>query len=120
MHFPRVAISDLGRVFRGETVAGMSEWQLLERYLDARDETAFEVILARHAPMVWGVCRRILDDSTDVDDAFQATFLVLVRRARQLGPNDALGPWLYGVATRVALTRSIRGRPPAVEPSHRA
>ena len=52
--------------------------------------------------MVLGVCRRMLRDSADVDDAFQATFLVLVRRAKQLGPRDAIGPWLYGVASRVA------------------
>ena len=111
MHFPRVAISDLGRVFRGETVAGMTEWQLLQRYVEARDETAFDAILARHAPMVWGVCRRMLDQSADVEDAFQATFLVLVRRARQLGPDDLLGPWLFGVATRVAMrTRNEAAR----------
>ena len=53
--------------------------------------------------MVLGVCRRMLRDSADVNDAFQATFLVLVRRAKQLGPRDAIGPWLYGVASRVAL-----------------
>jgi RNA polymerase sigma factor (sigma-70 family) len=99
----RLAMPDLGRIFRGETVAGLSEWQLLERYLDCRDETAFEALVSRHGPMVLGVCRRMLADRTDVEDAFQATFLVLVRRARQLGPRDAIGPWLYGVATRVAM-----------------
>jgi RNA polymerase sigma factor (sigma-70 family) len=99
----RVATPDLGRVFRGETVLGLSEWQLLERYLDQRDEVAFEALVARHGPMVLGVCRRALVNQTDVDDAFQATFLVLVRRARHLGPRDAIGPWLHGVATRVAL-----------------
>jgi RNA polymerase sigma factor (sigma-70 family) len=99
----RLAMPDLGRIFRGETVAGLSEWQLLERYLDCRDETAFEALVSRHGPMVLGVCRRMLADRTDVEDAFQATFLVLVRRARHLGPRDAIGPWLYGVATRVAM-----------------
>ncbi len=99
----RLATPDLGRILRGETVAGFSEWQLLERYLECRDETAFEALVARHGPMVLGVCRRMLADCTDVEDAFQATFLVLVRRARHLGPRDAIGPWLYGVATRVAL-----------------
>jgi RNA polymerase sigma factor (sigma-70 family) len=99
----RLATPDLGRIFRGETVAGLSEWQLLERYLECRDEAAFEAIVARHGPMVLGVCRRMLADQTDVEDAFQATFLVLVRRARQLGPRDAIGPWLYGVASRVAM-----------------
>jgi RNA polymerase sigma factor (sigma-70 family) len=99
----RLATPDLGRIFRGETVAGLSEWQLLERYLECRDEAAFEALVARHGPMVLGVCRRMLADRTDVEDAFQATFLVLVRRARQLGPRDAIGPWLYGVAIRVAM-----------------
>ncbi len=103
MRLHRLASPELGRVFRGETVSGLSEWQLLERYLDARDESAFEALVSRHGPMVLGVCRRMLRDSADVDDAFQATFLVLVRRAKQLGPRDAIGPWLYGVASRVAL-----------------
>ena len=103
MRLHRLASPELGRVFRGETVSGLSEWQLLERYLEARDESAFEALVSRHGPMVLGVCRRMLRDSADVDDAFQATFLVLVRRAKQLGPRDAIGPWLYGVASRVAL-----------------
>ena len=121
MRLHRLASPDLGRVFQGETVSGLSEWQLLERYLEARDEVAFEALVSRHGPMVHGVCRRMLADSSDVDDAFQATFLVLVRRARQLGPSDAIGPWLYGVATRVALrarsqaARHRRNEPIAVE-----
>ena len=113
----RLAMPDLGRIFRGEAVAGLSEWQLLERYLERRDEVAFEALVARHGPMVLGVCRRMLADRTDVEDAFQATFLVLVRRARHLGPRDAIGPWLYGVATRVALqSRSQAARRRRVEP----
>ncbi|MHB1560674.1 MAG: RNA polymerase sigma factor [Isosphaeraceae bacterium] len=98
----RLAVADLGRVFQGETVSGLSEWQLLERYLERRDEIAFEALVARHAPMVLGVCRRVLGFTSDAEDAFQATFLVLVRRARDLSPRDAIGPWLYGVAVRVA------------------
>jgi RNA polymerase sigma factor (sigma-70 family) len=99
----RLASPDIGRIFRGETVAGLSEWQLLARYLERRDEIAFEALVARHGPMVLGVCRRMLADEAEVEDAFQATFLVLVRRARQLGPRDAIGPWLHGVAARVSL-----------------
>ena len=73
--------------------------------------------MARHGPMVLGVCRRMLANQTDVEDAFQATFLVLVRRARHLGPRDAIGPWLYGVATRVALrARSEAARRRRFEP----
>lgn len=96
-------LHQLGRLFGRGTVAGLSEWQLLSRYLNDRDEVAFEAIVARHGPMVLGVCRRLLVDPNDVDDAFQATFLVLVRRANSLGERDAIGHWLYGVAHRVAL-----------------
>ncbi len=103
MGIQRFAAADIGRIFGGHTVAGLSEWQLLERYLERQDEVAFEALVARHGPMVLGVCRRMLTSQTDVEDAFQATFLVLVRRARQLGPRDAIGPWLHGVAARVAL-----------------
>jgi len=113
----RLATTDLNRIFRGETVSGLSEWQLLERYLEGRDEVAFEALVARHGPMVLGVCRRMLADHTDVDDAFQATFLVLVRRARQLGPRDAIGPWLHGVAARVAMrSRSESARRRRLQP----
>ena len=113
----RLATPDLGRIFRGDAVSGLSEWQLLERYLERRDEVAFEALVARHGPMVLAVCRRMLINQTDVEDAFQATFLVLVRRARQLGPRDAIGPWLYGVATRVALrARCEAARRRRVEP----
>jgi RNA polymerase sigma factor (sigma-70 family) len=113
----RLAAPLLERIFRGATISGLTEWELLERYLERRDEVAFEGLVARHGPMVMGVCRRMLADQTDVDDAFQATFLVLVRRARQLGPGDAIGPWLYGVAARVAMrARSEAVRRKRVEP----
>ena len=102
MNSERLAIADLGRIFQGDSVSGLSEWQLLERYLERRDEVAFEALVTRHGPMVLGVCRRMLGMSPEAEDAFQATFLILVRRARDLGPRDAIGPWLYGVASRVA------------------
>jgi RNA polymerase sigma factor (sigma-70 family) len=117
MDYHRLAAPVLERIFRGATISGLTEWELLERYLERRDEVAFEGLIARHGPMVMGVCRRMLVDQTDVDDAFQATFLVLVRRARQLGPGDAIGPWLYGVAARVAMrARSEAARRRRVEP----
>src|SRR5260370_26390438 len=99
----QLANPDIARIFHGETVSGLSEWQLLTRYLERRDEIAFEALVARHGPMVLGVCRRMLADQADVEDAFQATFLVLVPRALQLGPRDAIGAWLHGVAARVSL-----------------
>ncbi|MFO0959006.1 MAG: sigma-70 family RNA polymerase sigma factor [Isosphaeraceae bacterium] len=86
------------RLFDGGTVAGLSERQLLDRFLARNDAAAFEAIVARHGPMVLGVCRRLLDDPNDADDAFQATFLVLVRKARELRQRDLLANWLYGVA----------------------
>ena len=87
-------------------------------------ETAFEALVARHGPMVLGVCRRALADPGDVEDAFQATFLVLVRRASSVRVDDSLGRWLYGVSRRVAAkarARShrtrIRTTPLEVEPT---
>ena len=99
------------RLFGRGTVAGLTEAELLDRYAIGRDESAFEALVALHGPMVVGVCRRMLDDPEDVEDAFQATFLVLVRKAGALGPGVAVGPWLYGVACRVAMrARSVAAR----------
>ena len=101
----------LERLLAGESVVAQSERQLLDRFISQRDELAFEAIVARHGPMVVGVCRSILDHSTDVDDAFQATFLILVRKAGSLRDRDQLSPWLHGVARRVALrARGVAAR----------
>lgn len=84
---------------------------MLDCFLADGDHAAFEVLVARHGPMVLGVCRRLLVSPHDADDAFQATFLLLVRKARGLHNPDRLAPWLYGVATRVAIkarARSVR------------
>jgi RNA polymerase sigma factor (sigma-70 family) len=97
------ALRQIHRVFDGGTLAGLSEGQLLERFATRLDEAAFEAILARYGPMVLGVCRRFLRHSHDIEDAFQATFLILVRRASSLRDRDLLGHWLYGVAYRVAV-----------------
>jgi RNA polymerase sigma factor (sigma-70 family) len=97
------------RLFATGTVAGLTEGQLLDRFATRRDESAFEALLQRHGPMVMGVLRRFLSDPNDVDDAFQATFLVLVRKAGTLDRKDLLGNWLYGVAYRVALRARSAG-----------
>jgi len=89
----------------------LNDGQLLERFASHRDEAAFELLVRRHGAMVGNVCRRILGNSADADDAFQATFLVLVRKASSLDCKGPLAPWLYTVAQRVALrARAKRGR----------
>jgi RNA polymerase sigma factor (sigma-70 family) len=96
-------LDQLDRLFNRGTVAGLSEGALLERYVAGGDEAAFAALVARHGPMVLGVCRRVLRDERDVEDAFQATFLVLVRRAGAIRDGDLVGRWLHGVAHRVAV-----------------
>jgi RNA polymerase sigma factor (sigma-70 family) len=95
-------LPDIGTLFSEGSLTGLSEAQLLDRFLVHGDEAAFGAILRLHGPMVLGVCRRWLSDPNDVDDAFQATFLVLVERARTLRDRDVLGAWLHRVAHRVA------------------
>jgi RNA polymerase sigma factor (sigma-70 family) len=83
--------------------AAQPDGQLLEDYLARRDETALEALVGRHGPMVWGVCRRVLPDYHDAEDAFQATFLVFIRKASSVTPKSMLANWLYGVAHQTAL-----------------
>jgi RNA polymerase sigma factor (sigma-70 family) len=83
--------------------AGRTDGQLLEDYLSRRDQSAFAALLGRHGPMVWGVCRRLLRNHHDAEDAFQATFLVLVRKAASIVPRHMVANWLYGVAHQTAL-----------------
>jgi RNA polymerase sigma factor (sigma-70 family) len=96
-------LHQIRHLFGNGAASGLTEWQLLRRYNARRDEAAFAALVARHGPMVLGVCRRVLDRPEDVEDAFQATFLVLARKAGGLRERGALGTWLYGVAHRVAL-----------------
>jgi RNA polymerase sigma factor (sigma-70 family) len=81
----------------------LSDQQLLERYLDQGDEPAFAALVRRHGPRVRAACRQVLTDAADIDDAFQATFLVLLDKARSMCWRPDLGGWLFGVAHRIAL-----------------
>src|SRR5437879_7311196 len=83
--------------------AGLTDQQLLEDYISRRDEAALAALVQRHGPMVWGVCRRVLSNYHDAEDAFQATFLVFVRRAASITSPELLANWLYGVAHQTAL-----------------
>jgi RNA polymerase sigma factor (sigma-70 family) len=96
-------LQHLHRAVRPPDGAGRTDGQLLEDFVTARDEAAFAALLRRHAPMVWGVCRRLLACPQDAEDAFQATFLVLVRKAAAVVPREMVANWLYGVAHQTAL-----------------
>ena len=99
-------VRQLGTLFEGGSVAGLSDRQLLERYTaggrDPAGEAAFAALVGRHGPMVLGICRQLLGDVQHAEDAFQAVFLVLARKARSIRDPDLLGNWLYGVAIRTA------------------
>jgi RNA polymerase sigma factor (sigma-70 family) len=88
--------------------AAATDGALLEAFLSRHDEGAFAALVRRHGPMVLGVCRRLLRDPHDADDAFQATFLVAVRKAASVRPRELFGNWLYGVAYRTALEARAR------------
>ncbi|MEO6811530.1 MAG: RNA polymerase sigma factor [Isosphaeraceae bacterium] len=104
-----MAVSHKGAVFRqlqtifgAGTVAGLSDAQLLERFASREDPLAFEALVVRHGSLVLGVCRNVLCDDHAAEDAFQATFLVLARRAGSIRKPGSLAPWLHGVAFRIS------------------
>jgi RNA polymerase sigma factor (sigma-70 family) len=82
--------------------AGQGDGELLGRFIERHDEAALAALINRHGPMVWGVCRRLLGHH-DAEDAFQATFVVLVRKASAIARRETVGSWLYGVAHQTAL-----------------
>jgi RNA polymerase sigma factor (sigma-70 family) len=99
----RAVTETLRRATLAQEFAGLTDGQLLERYIQTREEAVFAALLHRHGAMVWGVCRRVLREDEDAEDAFQATFLVLVRKAASVVPREKVGNWLYGVARQTAL-----------------
>lgn len=98
------AVAALPRLLRGSACdqQAMTDEQLLSRFFQSRDDSAFVVLVRRYGPLVYGVCWRVLRDVHDAEDAFQATFLVLVRKGRTICNPGRLGSWLYGVAYRTA------------------
>src|SRR5262249_23608268 len=86
-----VAVAELG-----------TEASLLKRFAEQRDEAAFSALVERYGPLVFGVCQRVLQHRQDAEDAFQATFLVLARKAGSIGKRECVGSWLYSVAYRIA------------------
>ena len=103
-------LGQVHRLFHFGAVGTMSDAQLLDRFLSRRDEAAeaaFEELVIRHGPMVLRVCRGVLHDAHDAEDAFQAVFLVLASRAGSIRRSGSVASWLFGVAQRVA-TRARR------------
>src|SRR5437763_1519480 len=120
-HASAQALTDhLQALFGAGTCTGLTDGELVERFVARRDEggeRAFEALVTRHGPMVCRVCGELLDHPDDVHDAFQAVFLVLARRAGAIRRHESVGSWLYGVALRVAararvatIRRRIRDR----------
>jgi RNA polymerase sigma factor (sigma-70 family) len=98
----------LHQLLDGRALVPLTDGQLLERFVQRRDEAAFEVLLRRHATLVHNVCRRLVSDEHLAEDVFQATFLVLARRAGAIRKQESVGSWLFGVAHRLSL--HARGR----------
>jgi RNA polymerase sigma factor (sigma-70 family) len=117
----RASWRSLESLFDTGALGGLIDGELLECFQTGRDTVgpeAFRILVERHGPMVLGLCRSVVRDLHDADDAFQATFLVLVRKADSIRRRDTIGPWLYGVAGRVARRaryRSLRRKRREVE-----
>ena len=105
---PRALVSQIQRL-TGDAPDDCPDGQLLERFRTRSDQAAFAALVRRHGPLVWGVCRRVLGDRHDAEDAFQAAFLVLAKKADSIRRAESLGAWLHSVARQLAL-RARRGR----------
>ncbi len=103
-----VILRHLRTAVAAEGGGGLSDQQLLERFAAGREQGAFEALVRRHAPLVHGVCRRVLRQEQDAEDAFQATFLVLARKAAEAGRQGSVAGWLHRVAYHAALKARAR------------
>ena len=104
------AFRQLRGLFGNGSVVGLGDGQLLARYADSKDEAAFGALVARHGPMVLATCRAVLKNEHDVEDAFQATFLVLARKAHSVRGGEALGGWLHRVARRASVQAGVEAK----------
>src|SRR5262245_38003103 len=104
----RTVLGQLRRLAVQQGAGRLTDADLLERFLTRHDEAAFAALVGRHGLMVLGVCRRVLRHEQDAEDAFQATFLALVRKAGVIGKRASVASWLYKVAFRVALAARDR------------
>jgi RNA polymerase sigma factor (sigma-70 family) len=98
----QTVIDELRRAMLVQDGTALTDQALLTSFIDQQDQAAFAALVRRHGPMVWGVCRRTLASHHDAEDAFQATFLVLVRKAASIVPRERVAHWLYGVASTTA------------------
>src|SRR5579884_186002 len=109
----KAVLDQVRRTGDREATRDLDDADLLDLFRRRREDAAFALLVQRHGPMVLGICRRLLGSLPDAEDAFQATFLVLVRKAGSIRRQQSLAGWLYGVAYRVALKareRSARRR----------
>jgi RNA polymerase sigma-70 factor (ECF subfamily) len=111
-----MAVTQLSSMFdlihggiRGD-VPSESDPELLQAFVQRREGAALAALIRRHGPMVWGVCRRLLRDHHEAEDAFQATFVVLLRKASTIARRELVANWLHGVAQRTALRARTPGR----------
>jgi RNA polymerase sigma factor (sigma-70 family) len=97
-----VLLKELRTLYAEGSIGSLTDGQLLERFVACRDEAVFEALVERHGPMVLQICRATLGNACDAEDAFQATFLVLARRAGSIRRRESVASWLFGVARRIA------------------
>src|SRR5262245_16767257 len=119
MTAPETLLQPVRRLLESHGTSHLSDRELLHRFTTRRDEAAFAALVERHGSMVLGVCRRLLRREQDAEDVFQATFLVLARKAARLRWQESISNWLYGVARRLALKARVKLARRSVTPGRR-